>query len=370
MLGPAALPEAEAIHLAYARLRSAEGERLAEVAQKDLFSTPAPQGFAAALEACGKARRFRTVAGKCYWWNHARAVRRGLGAYRLESFAPPEGNARLRAYVAELERRGQAGRTIRNRLTIAVEVLHHAVAEGWLRAMPALPDASRLPPKAAPVFLYVTEAQFREWRARLLAGLTVGEAHRIRGVRTADDVRVYVERRRFFVSWCFYTGAHAYDAAHVQGGDLLLDFGAYIRRNHKSARCIEPRRYMMPPPLLEDVRALCEVVGRPPLLDEELGGGPWPNGPKTLNATAAALGFPHGVTAKVLRRSFVREMAIRGVPDQDVADMLGHADTRMIREIYRGCAPQGALTASPWGHTPLGGGRGGLASVTRIGGAR
>jgi integrase len=352
VLGPEALSEVEALHRAWERVVSLRDDRLAEVKQqRDLFDCPAPTGFAAAVDAWKAQHRPRSgdAGALRYVASVARRVRRHLGGYSLEEFAPPAGNARLEAYVQQLIRRELAGRTVRNLLTCALQVLRFAVSRGWLRALPLRPQ--NLPPKAPPVYRWITEEQFRALRARIFAGATASELRRVEGVRDAGAAALYVERRRCWLSWVFYTGVHHYDADHATGGDLFMDAGRYVRRNHKSARCVRPRQFDMPPPLLDDLRALEVLQGHPIAPDEPFTGGPWDNGSRTIQAAARALGFRDGCTPSILRRSYARELLIREVTVEQTAELMGHADTRMLRDYAETVVPARG-GASPWTRRP------------------
>lgn len=336
VLGPAALSEVEATNLAWERVIYHRGELTAEVKQQDLFASPAPERFAAALDAW-KAQHKTKGGGPGalrYVKSVAARVRRVLGAERLEDFGPPGGNARIDAYVAHLAKRGMSGRTVRNLLTCVFQVLRFAVKYGWLRALPARPEQRDLPKKAGPVYRWITEDDFRRLRARIFAGITAAELGRVEGVCGDLEARLYVERRRCWLSWVFYTGVHHYDADNAAGVDLIgLDSAhpRYIRRNHKSSGMVHPKQFRMPEPLLDDLRALEALQGHPIGPGEAFTGGPWENGSRTIQAAARALGLKDGCTPSILRRSYARELLLLGRTVHEVAELMGHVDTRMLR---------------------------------------
>jgi len=353
VLGLAALSDIEALHRAWELVLQLRDERLAEVKQGDLFASPAPERFAAALDAWKAQHRPRrgTAGGVRYVASVARRVRRHLGEYRLEEFAPPAGTARLEAYVQGMIRKELAGRTIRNLVTCAFQVLRFAVGKGWLRAMPLRPE--HLPPKAPAVFHWITEEMFRALRGRMLEGVTAAELRRVGGIATDADAALYVERRRCWLSWAFYTGAHHANCDDATGADLIMGGLRYVRRNNKSSGLVHPRQFATPEPLIDDLRALEALQGHPIGPDESFTGGPWDNGSRTIQATARALGFPHGCTPSILRRSYARELLLLGLTVEQVAEMMGHVDTRMLRTYAETVVPS-ASGGSPWKRKPPG----------------
>jgi integrase len=363
VLGPEALAREEAIHRAYAKLADLSRGAADLPEQTDLFADHAPALFGSVLDLWQSTKKTRsgTEGAARYLATYARLVRSDLGAYRLADFAPPHGSRRLAAYVAELERRELSGRTIRNRLCVAEQVLRFAFERAWLAQLPLHP---RMPPKAAPVFRWLSEAMFRALRAELFRGAKRSDMSRCPDVTDEASFRLHVERRRVYLSWLFYTGAHAYDADHATADWLFLDGRAYIRHNHKSARCIRPWQFEMPEPLYLDLLALVEFQGRPFRLGEPFAGGPWPEGSRTMQAAARRLGFADGCSPAILRRSYAREMFLHGYTVREVADRMGHADERMLTEIYTQSPRPAGRVQTRWA-APAAGGDGGR-SLARV----
>ena len=349
-------PREEAVHMAYELLARLRGERMAEAGQREVFAEGAPVLFAGALDRWQETKRYDTDGGKAWGDKYARLIRRELGAYRLGEFAPPAGTDRMRSYVESLERQKRSGRTIRNRVFPAMQVLRFALERGWLPALPLLP---RLPAKAAPVLLYITEAMFRQLRAAIFPKGTPPS------VATAEEIA----RRRLYLSWEFYTGVHTIDADCMTADLLFLDGRAYVRHNNKSAQHVEDQQFEMPDPLYEDFRELEALLGRPFYPGEAVTGGPWPHAARVMGSAARRLRFPHPVNPRILRRSYVREMVLKGYEVQEIADRMGHVDIKMVREIYNSMPRPGGHPRSRWTLSPSTGGGaspGGMARILQI----
>ena len=65
---------------------------------------------------------------------------------------------------------------------------------------------------------------------------------------------------------------------------------------------------------------------------EPIGGGPWTNVGRVLARASARYMNP-----MLLRRSYAREMFLRGYTIEQVAARMGHVDTSMLREVYVDC---------------------------------
>jgi integrase len=322
----ASAPRETALHLAYELLAKLRGERMAEPEQRDLFADAGPELFKSAIERWQADKRYDSDGGGKWGREYAGLICRELGAYKLADFAQPAGNARMTAYVRELERRELSGRTIRNRLSVVEQVLRFSLERGWLASVPMHP---RLPPKAAPVYHWITEAMFRALRADVFRGGT-----ELRGFKPSEPVPVFIARRRVYLSWLFYTGVHDVDAAKATADQLFLDGKSYIRHNSKSSRSVPDEQFEMPDPLHADLAELQTVLGRPFFPGESFTGGHWRNASKVMQASAVRLGFPHGANPSIFRRSYAREMFLRGYEVHEVADRMGHVDDRMLRQIY------------------------------------
>jgi integrase len=357
VLCAAEAPREEAVHLGYQLVEQLRGRRLAEATQaRDLFGEITPQLFATALDAWQRAKRYDTEGGKEWGDKYTKLLRRELGDYRLSEFAPPVGSARLAAYVDELRRRELSGRTIRNRVFLARQVMLFAVERGWLPAAPTLP---RMPPRAAPVFRWLTEAMFRALRSAIFPPGTPP------AVATAE----IIARRRVYLSWLFYTGVHTADADTFSADQLFLEGRQYIRHNAKAAGGVDDEQFEMPEPLYCDLMELQGLVGRPFFPAEPVSGGPWPHVARVMGAAALRLGFPHGANPRILRRSYAREMVLRGYTVREIADRMGHTDERMLNEIYKRTPRPAGQVKSRWQLADVGPGtHSGMARVLQISG--
>jgi integrase len=325
----------DAVHAAYAALERCRHGRAAEPsAQLELPAAGTPQTFAAALDAWEARKEYRTAGGARGGHAYAKLVRRELGAYRLADFVPPAGTDRLQDYARGLLReRGLSPRTVRNRLSVVMQVLHGAARRGWV----VCPESPALPGNPPPVFVWVTEANFRALRRECFPTDAV--------CQVCPELRA---RRRFYLSWLFYTGCHTADADGLVVDSIFVDGGSYIRRNSKSARVVPDEQFEMPEPLIDDLRELRAELGRDFWPGEAIGGGRWSHVARVLGGAAKRLGFPHHVNPRVLRRSFAREMFQRGYSEQEVADRMGHVDLSMLHEVYVRTPRPSGVVRSRW----------------------
>lgn len=310
------LVELAAVHAAYSLLERLRRERAAEPVAQLVLPTGAPETFAAGLDAWEARKVYGTAGGERGGKVYAKLVRRELGAYALRDFCPPAGNDRLHAYARTLTDRGLSPRTVRNRFSTVMQVLHFCAARGWV----VCPERPPLPGNPPPVFRWITESNFRALRDEIFS----------RGARTRPD---HYARRRFYLSWLFYTGSHTADADALTVDSIFVDGGSYIRRNSKSAAVVPDEQFEMPEPLIDDLRELERAVGGFKPADP-LGGGPWKKVALRLGDASDRLDFPHRVNPRILRRSFAREMFQRGYSEQEVADRMGHVDLTMLHEVY------------------------------------
>lgn len=345
-VGDAALPEAEAIHLAYACLnRLREEARLRPSIQLGLDLAGAGQLFGRAVGAWLAEKDFKSVGGENWVRQYATHVAAELGAYRLADLLPPEGSRILRGYRDAAVAAKRAPNTVAGRLSIVGQVLNYCAEQGWMTDVPRIPAR---PPRRPPLFLWITEAHFRALRASILAE---PNCRRAAGRLTPDEWMIYVERRRCYLSWLFYTGCHTADADNATSDFVSLDMGVFRRRNSKSARCVPDEHFELPEPLSDDLRALQAMFGRPFYIDEPIFGGAWPTVAKAIRRAAVRLKFGK-VNPRILRRSCIRELCLRGYTEQETADRVGHVDTRMIHEVYlRNPRPLGSAR-SRWQRTP------------------
>jgi len=359
VLGPAELPQLQAVHRAYAKLEELRAARLAEPgAQLELRPVAgAPRTFAEALDEWERRKQYDTDAGAAWGKKYTALVRADLGTYALAEFQGHAGEDRMLAYLRSLEALGLGSRTIRNRFSIVLQVLRLAADRRWLDGVARAPKMPRRPP---PRYEWIDEATFRAVRAKLFdsdRGRRVLERHaRARGCR--EPAAVLVERRKVYLSLLFYLGLHPADAAAFSDDHIYLDAGAYRRHNNKSAACVPDEQFELPEPLIDDVRALLALLGREAFYCGELIGGPWPDGARNneLQAIQEELGIKGApLCAQVMRRSFAREMFRRGYSIAEVAARMGHVDETMLREVYARTPRPIGRARTRWTRTPIAG---------------
>lgn len=371
VLGPASLPREQAIHLAYAKLEELRAARLAEPhAQLELQTGP-PRTLAAAVDAWRAVKRVKRQASERYVKTYAARVIRDLGSYNLLQFVDGGGQERITAYLDRMLAAGAASRTVRNVLSTLKQVLRFS-ANPERRWIPFVPEFPRQPELPAPLYQWIDEPLFRHLRAQLYAPGVEWDALvswlRRAGNRKLGSPELFVERRRVYLSWLFYTGVRNQDADHLSADDVSLDFGVYTRRAQKTSA--EPMQFAMPEPLVDDLRAYLAAAGREFFLPKErIGGGRWANVARILQRKARELGIEVDVTPRIFRRSFAREMFVLGYEPREVAEMMGHVDLSMLQEIYVQTPRPKGPARSLWRRTVPGahGGNVGPAKVLRFG---
>lgn len=344
-LGPDTLSEVEAVNLAWVKLNELRAARAAEPgAQLELSPRGArPELFTQLLDQWASRQRRGTKAGKHGRAKVVKQVRAGLGAYELSELDGPEGDDRLRDYLTSIE--GLAPVTIRWRFSVIFSALRFAAERGWMRR-PAVIPREDLPAKRPPKFEYIDEPTFRAVRdATFVRSPALAAEARRRG----ETLDVYVARRRAGLSLLFYLGLHTRDVfgdpederndegfvAGFTDGELSLDFGVYTRVNSKSAAHVPVEQFELPEPLIDDLRALLRVLGREAFHPgERIAGGYWPHAAAVMNRAAKRLAVPGHINPRLLRKSYAREMFKRGYTIKEVSDRMGHADTRMLQEVY------------------------------------
>lgn len=352
-IGPASLSPIEAIHAAYSKLDELRRARTAEPTGQLELPAGAPDSFAGAMDEWQRRKEYATTDGRDYGEKTARAVRKDLGAYELSDFDGVVGEDRLLAYKRALA--ALAGRTVRNRFSIVGQVLEFAHRRHWIGAIPIMPA---MPPPAPPRHEWIDEPTFRAVRAGIslqFAGAPGNRGGNCIQLALGETPEGWTERRRVYLSWAFYVGAHNRDCDLLDDSHVSMDVGIYIRHNSKNAAHVSDESFPMPEPLQDDLRALLAVLGREAWwCGEMIGGGAWAHADRTLARAQAALGIPGArLNVRILRRSFVREMARRGYSERQIADYMGHSDTRMIHEVYlRAPKPPGGAV-SLWTRAPL-----------------
>lgn len=326
---PREATEVEAVHATY---------RLVEKLRREGPQLPLPDvestgpTFAQACDVLERARRRERMSddNSRYVFGYLKQVRAELGHYQLRAFEGTAGDDVLIDYRNRLVDEGKGPKTRANRLNTAMQVLRRAQREKWLAYLPEKPcPCVGKETLSAPIFSWYSETDFRALRADVFRQ-DVG----LRKLFPDAAVRAdYIAKRRLYLSFSFYTGLHTADLDRLDDSQASPQIGAYERRNSKSAKCIAPTWLDMPEQLKLDCLSEFERLGRPWRTGEQICGGPWPESTRTLQAAAKRLGLPP-YNHRVARRSCAREYCLRGWSERDVAEVLGHVDQRMVREVY------------------------------------
>jgi integrase len=295
-------------------------------------------------------REYDTEGGARYVREYLSGLVRRFGDRAVRQFGAPQGSQVLRGWRDEMATPGPAWRswkTRRNYLNAIMQVLAFAARAGYIEALPLKPKARVTRDADLEEFDsdWYTETDFRAVRAGLYVGSEDDLARWFRASPLArerfgrwavgDLVEDFIARRRLYCSFGFYTGMHPFDLNRLDDRSFAADIGTFTRRNHKSARAVRPKAFEAPEALWEDVRAEADRLGRPWHKGEPICGGEWARGPVILQDTARRLGLPLPINFRsVFRRSTVHELRLRGWPEHEVADYLGHVDKRMIQEVY------------------------------------
>lgn len=273
---------------------------------------------------------WRTEGGERWTREVAAQLARDLGGWPLEQFEGTAGADRLLEWRNQI-RRGELGRPAvgakraEDYLTVLGQVLASALERGELERAPKLPDPRLYTGEVIrPVrYRWITEDQFRELRAEIYSSP--------QGIWYAGGVDA-VARRRLYITFAFYTGMRKRDLDELVAAHVSPELGLYLRKSTKTGR--EPRWCRMPRPLLEDVRAELARLGRPWRAGERICGGRWKNVARVLGEARRRLGLADRVNLRVLRRSFARQKCLALVDERHLVDLLGHVDSKMVRQVY------------------------------------
>ena len=142
-------------------------------------------------------------------------------------------------------------------------------------------------------------------------------------------------RRLLYLDFVRYTGAHKHDADTLAGHHVDTLLGSFERRNLKNHRSVESLWIEMPASLAEPMRAEFErrgwARGRGPV---ELICGRWDGVTHKIAKACDALKVPR-FTLLDLRSTVATELAQAGRPLWDAVQLLGHASSQMVQEVYR-----------------------------------
>lgn len=304
--------------------------------------------FAEALDLWQPTHEAPTSGGEDYVKQYARVVRGELGNVPLADFAGRTGTLRMQLYRDELGIRGLSPKTRHNRISLVGQVLRFAVGEGLLAGLPVMPRARMKGEKTiAPVYDYIDETTFRALRGYIYSveknwagtAAALWPAHKFPKL-SGDDrlarLKVYIEARRLYLSLGYYTGMRTADLNGTIGADFSPDFGRHRRRSSKTGT--KDTWLDSPEQLSLDVNAARLSMGGKFNASASVTGGTWLNVAVTMNDARDALGMSVAPTPRILRRSFVRQLALRGWPLNRVREHMGHsAESAMLTSVYQDC---------------------------------
>lgn len=316
--------------------------------------------FAELLDQWLTVKEAATDGGADYVDQYAGLVRRELGHHDVEDLTGYAGTRLLQTYRDGLAARGLGPKTRRNRLNIIEQVIRFGVREGVAQGVPDMPLARvRGERVTGPVYDYLDEASLRAARQQLYrepatAGMLARAfwSHLGREAQ-AERVQAYVAARRLYFSVGFYTGMRKRDIDETMGADFSVDVGRHRRRGSKTQA--RPVWLDSPEQLIADLHEARAFMGRYWTPDAPVCGGPWQNVAAVARDVADALKLTCAPVPRILRRSFVRQLALRGWPKEKVREHMGHkADSALIETVYQDCpeAPARCFKGAPLGGIP------------------
>lgn len=370
------------------------GQKIAELRALGKIKAPelrglSPQGagrsLADAILTYVDRREYDSDGGESYARKLCDRISRQLGHLLLSDLDGRAGNLLVLRWTESLWKgRGFKGNTVRNYVKQLFAILKWCQEEEWIAALPRMPK--RLQAKSGPVYVpcyeHWTEADFRTLRAEWWKGpLQKGSWVRFLG-SDREVWKDYAAKRSLYLSVAYYTGLHTWDLDRIPAWWLSYEVGRYRRENHKSAACVRPAVFDMPEQLRLDCAEeaeRCAALGRPWHPDDLVCGGPWPRPFDALDTARKRIwpderGRPCHFNFRVTRRSTAWEYCIRGWPAEEIAEVLGHVDRKMVDEVYRRCDQLGVISPVrlPWkiGTAPKGQPRTGSATVLAFPGVK
>lgn len=299
------------------------------------------------LEKRDRDESFRKAGGRAWVVQVLRQLKRELGGAPLSAFVPPKGNEFVSAYRDRCRQPREKGgyaltpKTTKDRLSVLRQVLHYAAEQGEIPVPPHFPRAvSGKMGARRPVYLWIDALTFRRLREAVYSqpaerAALASALARKKQPYDAAAVDDYVARRRLYLSFAFYTGAHTADLDALDDSWVSHARGLYLRHNEKSAHAVADAMIEAPQPLMDDINAELARLGRPWFRGEKICGDRWLTVARVCRETAQDLGLGVAVNPRVFRRSFVRELALRGYTEDEVIKLMGHADSTMVRQVYQ-----------------------------------
>ncbi|MBA4067166.1 MAG: site-specific integrase [Isosphaera sp.] len=153
------------------------------------------------------------------------------------------------------------------------------------------------------------------------------------------EVLAAVKDRNFreYLTALYLTGCRPSEVARVTAGEVNLDLGVWVLEAHKTAkRTGKPRVVYLSPEMVELSRRLAAERPEGPLFPSRKLGRPFSKNAIRIRFRRLRERLPHlkGVVAYAYRHAFASDALANGVGIAQVAELLGHTDTRMVSRHY------------------------------------
>jgi integrase len=133
----------------------------------------------------------------------------------------------------------------------------------------------------------------------------------------------------------YETGARPGEVTSVTADEFFPEQGVWILRNHKNSHKGKSRVVYLPPRITALCQELAQKYPTGPLFRNQWGRPyGWCGLSKRLAWLCQRLGLPKGITVYGLRHTFATDALANGVPDAQVAELLGHSGTAMLHRHY------------------------------------
>jgi integrase len=133
------------------------------------------------------------------------------------------------------------------------------------------------------------------------------------------------------------TGARPCEVLAVEARDFYAEEGLWILHAHKTAHVTgKPRIIYLTPAVVELCKDLARNHPTGPLF-RRASGKPFPPAyylPRLVRQLRRKLGLRESITPYGFRHSFATDALANGVPDAQVAELLGHSGTTMLHKHY------------------------------------
>jgi integrase len=139
---------------------------------------------------------------------------------------------------------------------------------------------------------------------------------------------------RLFLIVAYSTGARPGEVAAITAANFDAEAGLVRLKDHKTAHKGKARVLYLTPEIVALLMRQRDRYPTGPLLRNR-NGKPWNCWAivKAMEVTRERAGIPHAVTYG-LRHSFATDALANGVPDAQVAELLGHSGTAMLHKHY------------------------------------